>query len=122
MLIALLAAAVATTQPVLTDEEYQARLERNRVAAEAVVRAEAELVAGRTNRCDAKILDTAAVPGVRYDPGAADPGALDRQPSRGEAQLFSAVELKVGGCSLPVIRARVGDPAPVQTDPLPVDR
>ena len=122
MLIALLAAAVATAQPVLTDEQYQAMREQRAVEVQNFERAEAELVAARTNRCAAKILQTAAAPGVRYDRGAADSGALDRQPARNEAQLFSTVELKVGGCSLPVIRARSDDPAPLQMDLVPVDR
>ena len=122
MLIALLAAAVASAQPVLTDEQYQAIREQRARQAQDILRAEAEVVAGRANRCEAKILNTAIVPTARYDHGGSDAGALDRQPARGEAQMFSAVELRVGGCSLPVIRARAGDPAPVQTDPLPVDR
>jgi hypothetical protein len=64
----------------------------------------------------------ANAPGVLYDRGAADPGALDQQPYRGEAQLFSAVELRVEGCSLPVIRARVTNAPPAEMEAVPVDR
>ena len=120
MLIALLAAAVASAQPVLTDEEYQAIREQRAVEVQEFLRAEAEFVASRTNRCDAKILNAATVPVARYESGG-EAGALDRQPSRGEAQLFSAVELKVDGCSLPVIRARAGDFPPAQPQVIPVE-
>jgi hypothetical protein len=121
MLIAIAAALVASAQPTLTDDEYRAKVERNRQGVEAVVRAEAALVASRTNRCAAKVMEASA-PGVRYDHGAADPGAMDKQPYRGEVQLFSAVELKVEGCSLPVIRARASDVPPLQNQAPPIDR
>lgn len=120
MLIAIAAAAaVATTQPGwISEEEYQAKVKQHAATVEFVGRAEAELVA---NRCAAKVLNTNA-PVVRYDRGAADPGGLDQQPYLGEVQLFSAVELKVDGCSLPVIRTRATKPAVIQPQALPLDR
>lgn len=122
MLIAIAAAAaVASTQPVLTDEAYRAKVEQRQQEAQALVQREAVLVAERTNRCAAQVMKTDA-PGVLYDRGAADPGALDRQPTRGEAQLFSAVELRVEGCSLPVIRARATNAPPAELEAVPVDR
>jgi hypothetical protein len=115
MLIAIAAAAaVASTLPTLTDEQPQTKVEQP-----AAVRVEAKLIADRTNRCTARVME-ASTPGVRYDRGAADPGALDRQPDRGEAQLFSTVELKVEGCSLPVLRARAGDMPPVTLEAVPL--
>ena len=120
MLIAIAAAAVASTQPVLTDEDYRLRVERNGVMVETLLGAEAKLIADR-NRCAAKVMEAGA-PAVRYDRDAADRGAVDQQPYRGEAQLFSAVELKVEGCSLPVIRARATDMPAIKVDPVPVDR
>lgn len=76
----------------------------------------------RVAACPAGVVVTGST--ARYDRGAVDAPSLDRQPYRGDVQLFSAVERRVGNCSEPVIRARasVGGPAIIIEPAAPVDR
>jgi hypothetical protein len=60
---------------------------------------------------------------VRYDHGAAGAAGPEREPYRGEAELFSLVERKVGNCSEPVIRARATGGGVIISEPVaPIDR
>ena len=111
MLIAIAAAiAVSSTAPAAPAETEKP----------AVVKLEGHGVAGA--RCDAGVVQADSI--VRYDHSAANAPTLDREPYRGDVLLFSAVERKVGGCSLPVIRARTTDSVGgvIEVKPAPIDR
>lgn len=84
MLIAIAAAAVALTQP----------------PAPIVVD-----LAPTAKACATQLIQTDVASG-KFDPLAPMDGGVERKPDRAPAFLVSAVDRKVDGCSVPVIRAR----------------